>query len=241
MEPAMSQRPERRYDGAGSVADPIRLGIIDDHEAIRIGVIGAALLDARSAREPIRVTSAAETVDELISAGADACQIVALDLSLADGSSPATNIARLHDHGCAVIIYSLADNPVTLRDALSAGALGYVRKSERIGRLLEMVRDARAGREILCREFAAVVDDDRGFTRARLTDKERQAVGLYASGLSIEGTARRMQCTPTTAKTYVDRARAKYQARDRPAGQKVQLFVNAIQDGILPPVIPYSQ
>lgn len=220
---------------------PIRLGVIDDHEAVRIGVIGATQLDAKVTREPVRVTCQAATVDELISSTAPhECQVVALDLALADGSNPATNIARLIEHGCRVVVYSLADDRSALREALSAGAAGYVRKDERIARLLDMVRDVHAGREAICREFAAVVDGDPQFARVELTDKERQAVGLYASGLSIEATAKRMLCTPATAKTYVDRARAKYQAQNRPAGQKVQLFVNAIEDGILPPVLPRS-
>ena len=225
-------RPRERAAG------PITLGVIDDHEAIRIGVVGAVELDARRAAEPLRVTCTAQTVTELIDAGPDSCQVVVLDLGLADGSDATVNIRRLRDHGCAVVIYSLADDTVALREALAAGAAGYVRKSERMCALLEMVRDVAAGREVVCREFAAVVDDDIQFARAVLTEKEREAVGLYASGLSIEATAQRMQCSTATAKTYVDRARAKYQAQNRPAGQKVQLFVNAVEDGILPPVLP---
>ena len=217
---------------------PIRLGVIDDHEAIRIGVIGATELDARAARVPVRVTCQASTVDELLQLGAGA-EVVALDLALADGSSPSDNVGRLRDHGCEVVIYSLADNPIVLREALTAGAAGYVRKSESVARLIAMVRDIRAGRQVVCQEFAAVVDSDASFTRAALTEKEREAVALYASGLSIEATALRMRCTPATVKTYVDRARSKYQAQERPAAQKVQLFINAIEDGIIPPVVPY--
>lgn len=235
----MPQDPVQR-SRRPAAATPIRLGVIDDHEAICIGVVGAAQLDTRTSIESVRVTCLAQTVDELIDAGPGACQVVALDLGLGDGSHPASNISRLREHGCQVVVYSLADDPAVIREALSAGAAGYVHKSERVGRLLDMVRDVHAGREVVCREFAAVVDDDSGFVRAELTDKERMAVGLYASGLSIEATARRMGCSAATAKTYVDRARAKYQAQDRPAGQKVQLFVNAVQDGILPPVLPRS-
>ena len=247
----MTRGRGQRAGGEVSTTNPIRLGVIDDHEAIRIGIIGATQLaatqleagqlEAKVKTAPIRVTCQAATVDELIAAGPDACEVVALDLGLADGSSPASNIGRLLGHGCDVIVYSLADDRAVLREALSAGAGGYVRKSERVVRLLEMVRDVHAGRPVICREFAAVVDDDPQFARAELTDKEREAVGLYASGLSVEATAQRMQCTPATAKTYVDRARAKYQAQNRPAGQKVQLFINAIEDGILPPVLPRSR
>ncbi|GAB3283503.1 two-component system response regulator DevR [Sinomonas notoginsengisoli] len=230
-----------RRVGVPAPAGPIRLGVVDDHEAIRLGVVGAAVLDARTADVPIRVTKDTATVDGLIGAGEGVCQVVALDLALGDGSSPGMNVHRLLGHGCKVIVFSLADDPEALRDALSAGAAGYVRKSEPTSRLLEMVREVHAGRQVVCREFAAMLDDDQAFSRSALTEKEREAVGLYASGLSIDATAARMGCTPATAKTYVDRAKAKYQAQDRPATQKVQLFINAIKDGILPPVIPGSR
>lgn len=203
-----------------------------------MGVIGAALRDAASAEQPVFVTKDAPTVDALIGAGRDVCQVVALDLSLGDGSSPSINVHRLRAHGCKVILFSLADDPDALKDALSAGASGYVRKAERTSKLLDMVRDVHAGRDVLCREFAAVLDDDQEFSRNALTEKEQEAVGLYASGLNIDATAARMGCSPATAKTYVDRAKAKYQAQNRPATQKVHLFINAIKDGILPPVIP---
>lgn len=226
--------------GRPASTTPIRLGVVDDHEAIRIGVIGAAMHDAPTADQPVRVTKDAPTVDALIGAGLGVCQVVALDLSLADGSSPGINVHRLREHGCRVVVFSLADDPAALRDALSAGAAGYVRKAEATSKLLDMVRDVYMGREVVCREFAAVLEDDREFTRTVLTEKEREAVGLYASGLSIETTAAIMGCSHSTAKTYVDRAKAKYQAQERPASQKVHLFINAIQDGILPPVIPGS-
>lgn len=227
--------------GAPAPTLPIRLGVVDDHEAIRVGVIGAAGRDAASADQPIRVTKDAATVDALIGAGQGVCQVVALDLSLGDGSSPGMNVHRLRSHGCKVVIYSLADDPEALRDALSAGAAGYVRKAEPTSKLLEMVRDVHSGRPVICREFAAVLDDDQDFMRNALTEKEREAIGLYASGLSIDATAIRMGCTSSTAKTYVDRAKAKWQAQNRPATQKVHLFINAIKDGILPPVIPGSR
>ena len=227
--------------GFGRMTLPARLGVVDDHEAIRIGIVAAVHVDARTAPEPIRVTRAVETVDSLIAGGPAVCQVVALDLSLADGSHPGFNVHRLREQGCQVVVYSLADDPDALRDALSAGAAGYVRKGEPLSKLLDMVRDVHAGRAVICREFAAVVDDDPDFARSALTEKERQAVGLYASGLSIEATAVKMHCSPATAKTFVDRAKAKYQAQDRPASQKVHLFINAIQDRILPPIIPRAR
>lgn len=230
-----------RRPGNPGAAPPIRLGVVDDHEAIRVGVTGAAMFEVPGADVPVRVMKAAPTVDGLIGAGRDVCQVVALDLSLGDGSSPGMNVHRLRARGCKVIIFSLADDSAMLREAMAAGAAGYVRKAEPMSKLLDMVRDVHAGREVVCREFAAVLDDDQGFSRSALTEKERTAVGLYASGLSIDATANRMGCTAATAKTYVDRAKAKYQAQNRPAKQKVHLFINAIKDGILPPIIPGSR
>lgn len=49
-----------------------------------------------------------------------------------------------------------------------------------------------------------------------------------------------MGCKCNTEKIYIDRAKVKYQAQDRPVTQKVRLYKNAIEDCSLPPFIPGS-
>ena len=70
---------------------PIRAAIIDDHEAIRLGV-GAALQQHTAGQ--VKVVSSHETVDEFLADDVDA-DVVMLDLSLGDDSDPKDNVERL--------------------------------------------------------------------------------------------------------------------------------------------------
>jgi DNA-binding NarL/FixJ family response regulator len=62
---------------------------------------------------------------------------------------------------------------------------------------------------------------------ASLTERERQVVGLVASGLSNDEIARELVVSPLTAKTHVSRAMTKLNARDR-----AQLVVLAYEHGL---------
>lgn len=63
-----------------------------------------------------------------------------------------------------------------------------------------------------------------------LTSREREAVALVAQGLSNHQIADRMVISPLTAKTHINRAMAKLQARDR-----AQLVVLAYESGLVAP------
>ncbi|HLX51778.1 MAG TPA: response regulator transcription factor, partial [Streptosporangiaceae bacterium] len=62
---------------------------------------------------------------------------------------------------------------------------------------------------------------------ASLTEREREVVGLVASGLSNDEIARTLVVSPLTAKTHVSRAMTKLNARDR-----AQLVVMAYEHGL---------
>ncbi len=63
-----------------------------------------------------------------------------------------------------------------------------------------------------------------------LTTREREALALVAQGLSNDEIADRMVISPLTAKTHVNRAMTKLQARDR-----AQLVVLAYESGLVTP------
>jgi DNA-binding NarL/FixJ family response regulator len=62
---------------------------------------------------------------------------------------------------------------------------------------------------------------------ASLTEREKEVVGLVASGLSNHEIARELVVSPLTAKTHVSRAMTKLNARDR-----AQLVVLAYEHGL---------
>lgn len=63
----------------------------------------------------------------------------------------------------------------------------------------------------------------------RLTEREREVLGLVAAGLSNNHIAQHLHLSPHTAKTHVNRMMSKLGARDR-----AQLVVIAYQTGVTP-------
>ena len=91
----------------------IKVAIVDDHEAIRIGFKGAC------AEHGLKLVASAATVEEfLASEKAADSQVVVLDLSLADGSIVTDNVRALLKGGAEVVIFSIGDKKNMVRAAL---------------------------------------------------------------------------------------------------------------------------
>jgi DNA-binding CsgD family transcriptional regulator len=58
----------------------------------------------------------------------------------------------------------------------------------------------------------------------------------YASGMTLNAAARHVGIRPETAKTYLDRVKAKYQALGRPAYTKYELTTRVREDGLSPEI-----
>ncbi|CAN7342511.1 LuxR C-terminal-related transcriptional regulator [Arthrobacter sp. LjRoot14] len=218
--------------------ETVRAGIIDDHEAVRVGFALSAAREAPHKTPRITVMGAAPTVDVFLRAGTDICDVIALDLSLADGSQPGDNVAKLTAAGYKILVFTLGDNVWQIQDALSTGAMGVSLKSEPISETFAKLRRIAAGETIDSQELAAAIEVDADFVEANLSDRERECIALYAAGLGQYQVARRMGIAESTVKKNVDRIREKYEAAGRPASTKIDLYRRAVEDGILPPLLP---
>lgn len=216
-----SRAPTASADAPAAVL----LGVVDDHIPIRHG------LRAMLAEDPtVTVVRTADTVEHLLDS-AGTLDVVLLDLNLADGSRPSDNVATLMGAGVDVVVYSSLTDPAMLRDALVAGALGVVHKSQDIPELLDAVHAAALGEPLLTTEWAATLDGERGPSRPQLSDREGQALRLYASGLPMKSAARRMDISLGSFREYLMRVRRKYAEVDRPASTKLELYRRAVEDG----------
>ncbi|MZD07547.1 response regulator [Streptomyces sp. SID5785] len=131
--------------------------------------------------------------------------------------------------------------------SLRAGASGFLGKGAEPEELLGAVRVAAAGDALLSpaatkgliAKFLAQGDglDDDGRSGgahaerlAALTGREREVLVLVAGGHSNDEIAERLEVSPLTVKTHVNRAMAKCGARDR-----AQLVVIAYESGLVRP------
>lgn len=206
-----------------------RVGIVDDHPAVRLGL--TAVLNAQ---DDLHVVASAATARALLEAE-NRLDLILLDLSLADGSSPAVNMAELSVTGAPVLAYTSGDQPALLRQAARAGVAGMIHKSEPADRIVESVRAAIRGEPVVSAGWAAAVGADGGFVSAELTVRETQVLTLYASGETAERVAERLFVARETITDHIRRIRVKYAAVDRPAPTKVDLFRRAVEDGLVIP------
>lgn len=210
----------------------IATAIIDDHEAIRLGV-GAAL--RQHAAGHVSVVSSHETVDAFLADSVDA-DVVMLDLSLGDDSDPKDNVERLAGEGYRILVYSIADNIRLVRRALAGGADGVCRKAEPITQTIEALEAVANGQMVLSQEILAAIESDTSYVAASLGPRERQVLSLYVAGLEIPEVAQQLYITDNSVKEYLKRIRVKYTQVNRPANNKLELLRRAIEDGIIPPV-----
>ncbi|NXY93985.1 response regulator transcription factor [Streptomyces sp. BR123] len=131
--------------------------------------------------------------------------------------------------------------------ALRAGASGFLGKGAEPEELLNAIRVAAAGEALLsptatkgliatflaqgggsCGPAAPTAEDAERL--AALTGREREVLVHVAGGLSNDEIAGRLQVSPLTVKTHVNRAMAKLGARDR-----AQLVVIAYESGLVRP------
>lgn len=209
-----------------------RVAFIDDHESVRLGV-EAACLRAGGTDIVFSGASVTEYLAWRCRTPSPPADVVVLDLTLGDGTTVTENVTRLTADGSSVIIYSVADRPAAVREALAAGAAGVVGKSSPIEDVVAAISMVGRGEVLTGVEWASAVDGDREFAAAQLSAREREVLRLYAAGLPLKIVADRLGIAFSTAKENITRIRLKYMDVGRPAPTKVDLHRRALEDGIL--------
>jgi DNA-binding NarL/FixJ family response regulator len=147
--------------------------------------------------------------------------------------------------GVRVVILTTFEVDDYVVRSLRAGAAGFLGKGSEPEELLNAIRIAAGGEALLSpaatkgliARFLAqgdALDDDRDPARAQrldaLTVREREVLVQVAGGHSNDEIAERLEVSPLTVKTHVNRAMAKLGARDR-----AQLVVIAYESGLVRP------
>ena len=218
------------FSGTNSPGAALRIGAIDDHPAILRGVVSAL-----ATYLPVPATVVlADTVDALLD-HLQPVDIVLLDLSLGDGSSPEDNVGRLRKHGLDVLLFTQEVQPRRVAAALAAGAKGVVGKGQDLEELADAVMVVAAGDVHLSQEWAAALESQSQRITPKLSQRELEALELYAAGLPMKSVAHRLNIGMDTVREYLLRVRAKYESSGRPANTKTDLYIRAVEDGYLPP------
>lgn len=155
---------------------------------------------------------------------------VLLDLDLGDGQAASANVELMVRTGVPVVIVSAHVDGDTVRRCLEAGAVGYVSKQGRFDELVQAVEAAMVGEHYMSPDIATALV---GSQTIRLSDQERTALTLYASGLKLSSVARRMGVSESSVNEYIKRIRGKYARAGTPLPTKVHLYRVAQSEGWL--------
>ena len=180
----------------------IRLLLVDDHPLVRTGL--TSLLTTAADIEV--VGEAADGAAALEFADTHALDLVLMDLSMPvmDGVTATRKLREKHPDVRVVVLTSFVDQ-ARVRDAVAAGATGYVLKDCSPAELLAAVRAAAAGHAPLDPRVASALLPASGGEPAgpQLSDRERQVLRLTAKGLANKQIGRALGISERTVKVHL--------------------------------------
>jgi len=184
----------------------IRVLVVDDHFVVRAGI--ASYIDSQS--DMTLVGDAASCADALASTEELKPDVVLMDIRLGDGSGidVTRKIRDSHPKTKVVIFTTFADVDL-LRQAIEAGASGYVVKRMALKALVETIRRVVAGEELVIDEKAEAALETGGPEAqlaerlGRLSPQERRVLSLISDGLTNRQIADDLNLAEKTVKNYV--------------------------------------
>lgn len=178
-----------------------KLLMVDDHPVVRRGI--RALVESSADFEV--VGEADNGFDAIELAEQIAPDIVVMDLSMPmlGGIDTATELRRRFPE-LAILIFALHQGERYVADAIAAGALGYVCKSEsdHLVPALQAVARGEAYFSPAVSEILARQSGDEAWDRRPLTLRERQIVKFVAEGQSNKSIARLLNISVKTCETH---------------------------------------
>ena len=211
---------------AGTDGDSVVVSIIDDHPDLCYGVLARLPQTNSSFAGGVMAADVAEFL-ALDAEAARRSDVVLLDLTLKDGSSPADNVAALKNAGYPVVIYTGEERPERLQGTLGIGADAVVRKDEA---------------DRLEAALTAVINGDHGWVSPlmasvvlaapgpHLSPAQVEVLRLYATGLTAQQIASLLRCSVETVKTHLKAVKIRYEAYGDSVYTRTDMLRVALRD-----------
>jgi len=217
-----------------SAASLIRVFLVDDHRVVRSGV--SAYLDQVADIEVIGAAGDGRQALDNIAAlepGGYLPDVVLMDMMMPvmDGITATRQIKSRWPAIEVVAMTSFAEETM-VRDALEAGAAGYLLKDADADQVAQAIRAAVAGQMHLDPGVARLLADSLRSPRRpaeNLTPREREVLTLVAQGASNRQIAQTLGVSERTARTHVSAILAKLGLVSR-----TQAALWAVREGLAP-------
>lgn len=197
---------------------PIRVVIVDDHAVVREGL--ELFLSERSGEIEV-VGQGSDGEDALILAKKLEPDVILMDVVMPrmDGIEATRRLKESGAKARVLVLTTFAEDD-QVRDAIQAGAIGYLLKDVHRSDLVAAIRAAADGRATLHPEaqqklLRQLTTPTPASPLDALTDRERDVLRLIARGKSNKAIANTLKLSVGTVKGYVSAVLSKLGARDR--------------------------
>lgn len=208
---------------SSETADKIRVMLVDDHFAVRVGMAASLKFE-----DDIEVIAEAGTGEDAITMYRDhRPDVLVMDWRL-PGMTGVEAVAEIRKEfpKAAIMMLSVYEGEEDVFRAMQAGASAYVLKSADREEVLAAIRAVNSGDKYLPPVLAGRMADR--MTRAALTERESGVLRLIVEGHSNKEIAAKLGLAEITIKQHVSNVLEKLHVQDR-----TQAATAAIQRGIV--------
>lgn len=211
------------------MSDVIRVGIVDDHVALRESL--ARLL---SDHDDIEVVGEASDGHQgLDVARAHAPQVMVVDISMPgmDGIDFTRAVSERHPE-IRVLALTMHEDGAALQSMLMAGAAGFVSKRMASSELISAIRDIAQGRTVIRADLAGspVLEKSSASDDVELTRRETEVLRFVAVGLTSREIGEKLGVSRPTVDTYRRRIADKLGVKGRAAMVRYALKHGIVAD-----------
>ena len=223
--------PDRNAaDQPTSVEDVIRLIVVDDDDLVRAGL--AAILDLETDIEVVGLGDDGIDVPALVARQQPDVVLIDVRMPHIDGITATARLTQRPD-GPAVVVITTFESDDSVRDALLAGARGFVLKRARPEELLTAIRTvARTDALVFPDAIRRIAAGPRAVSEPawspRLTTREREVLAHVARGQTNAEIAESLVVSLETVKSHLRSLLTKSGTRHR-----TELVVRSYEAGLL--------
>jgi NarL family two-component system response regulator LiaR len=188
---------------AKDISKPIRVMLVDDHTMVRRGLATflKVFKDLTLAGEAESGESAIQICEEVLP------DVILMDMVLPkmDGAAAIREIRNKFPSVQVIALTSFKEGDL-IKNALEAGAIGYLLKDVSANTLAQAIRDAHAGRATLSPDVTQAMVNAAGQPPKPgldLTERECEVLSLMVEGLNNTQIAGRLTVSPSTIKSHV--------------------------------------
>jgi DNA-binding NarL/FixJ family response regulator len=205
---------------------PLRVLIVDDHELVREGLVGAFARE-----EATEVSGSVATVAEALRAFEDnRPDVIVTDLQLQDGTGlDIIRQVRQSDEKIGLVVVTMHSGDDQIFAAMEAGASAFVGKDAPSTEVVRAARHAAVSpRSFLCTGLAGAMMRRMSAESTRLSTREHDVLLLLADGANAAAIGQQLYMSESTVKSHIARIYQKLGAQNR-----AQALVTAMRIGLL--------